>query len=65
MPRYEVPPNTGKVRVVMGLAGTYAVWNGKIGKNQFRIHVRKRETAEQIAQIINRREHDGAVDVYE
>jgi hypothetical protein len=63
MARYSIPPNSGKVRVAMGVAGTYAVWNGKQGKNEFKILVRTRAQAEQIAQVINSREHDGTIEV--
>lgn len=64
MARYEIPPNTGKVRVAMGVAGTYAVWNGKQGgKNEFKILVRTRAKAEEIAKIINSRQHDGFIEV--
>ncbi len=64
MARYEIPPNTGKVRVAMGMAGTYAVWNGKQGgKNEFKIHVRTRAKAEEICRIINSKEHDGFIEV--
>ena len=47
----------------MGVAGTYAVWNGKQGKHEFKILVRTRAQAEEIARIINSREHDGFVEV--
>lgn len=64
MARYEIPPNAGKVRVAMGVAGTYAVWNGKQGgKNEFKILVRTRQQAEELARIINSKEHDGWVEV--
>lgn len=63
MARYEIPPNAGKVRVAMGVAGTYAVWNGKQGKHEFKILVRTRAQAEEVARIINSREHDGFVEV--
>lgn len=61
MPKYTIPPNTGKVRVAMGLGGTYKVWNGKQGKNEFAITCRTRKQAEEIAQKINRREHNGEI----
>jgi len=61
MPKYSIPPNTGKVRVAMGLGGTYKVWNGKQGKNEFAITCRTRKQAEEIAQKINRREHNGEI----
>ena len=35
--KYKIPPNIGKVRVMMGLGGTYAVWNGKDGRAKFEI----------------------------
>ena len=65
MAKYKVPPNTGRVRVAMGVGGTYAVWNGKQGKNEFRILVRTRKQAEELAKIINSRQHNGAVEVWE
>jgi hypothetical protein len=65
MARYTVPPNTGKVRVAMGQAGTFAVWNGKQGKDEFRILVRMQKTAEAIKQVINSRQHFGVIDVVE
>ena len=64
MPRIEVPTNVGKVRVAMGVGGSYAVWNGKQGKNEFRILVRTRKQAEELAKIINEKKHDGEVDVW-
>ena len=64
MARYSIPPNTGKVRVAMGVAGTYAVWNGKQGgKNEFKILVRSRAQAEELVRIINSKEHNGYVEV--
>jgi hypothetical protein len=64
MAKYSVPPNTGKVRVMMALGGKYAVWNGKQGKHEFRIFCRTKKQAEEVAQKINRREHDGTIDVW-
>lgn len=63
MARYNVPPNTGKVRVAMGVAGTYAVWNGKYGKNEFKILVRSKKQAEEVAKIINTKQHEGFIEV--
>lgn len=63
MARYAIPHNVGKVKVAMGVAGTYAVWNGKQGKNEFRILVRTRKQAEEVAKIINQKKHDGYVEV--
>ncbi len=63
MARYNVPPNIGKVRVAMGVAGTFAVWNGKQGKNEFKILVRSRKLAEEVAKVINSKAHQGWVEV--
>lgn len=63
MARYRIPHNTGKVRVAMGVAGTYAVWNGKQGKHEFKILVRTRKQAEEVAKIINEKRHDGFIEV--
>jgi hypothetical protein len=63
MARYDIPQNAGKVRVAMGLAGSYAVWNGKQGKNEFKILVRTRKQAEEICQIINSKQHNGFIEV--
>ena len=63
MARYEIPSNVGKVRVAMALGGRFAVWNGKQGKHEFRILCRTRKQAEEIAVKINRKEHEGFVEV--
>jgi shikimate 5-dehydrogenase len=65
MARYEIPQNAGKVRVAMGVGGTYAVWNGKQGKNEFKILVRSRAKAEEVAKLINSKQHDGSIEVLE
>ena len=61
MPRYTIPPNTGKVRVAMGLGGKFTVWNGKQGKNEFVIVCRDRKQANDVAERINRKQHDGEI----
>ena len=65
MAKYPVPPNVGKVRVAMALGGMYAVWNGKQGKDEFRILVRTKKQAEEVAKVINAKQHAGEVDVWE
>ena len=65
MAKYAVPPNVGKVRVAMAIGGKYAVWNGKNGKLEFRIIVRTRKQAEEIARQINAKQHGGVVEVWE
>ena len=63
MARYEIPKNLGKVRVAMALGGKYAVWNGKQGRDEFRILCRNRKEATEIAAKINRKEHEGFIQV--
>ena len=64
MAQYVIPPNTGKVRIVMGLGGTYVVWNGKNDKNEFKIVCRKKQTAQEVMKIINGKLHKGSVEVH-
>jgi hypothetical protein len=63
MALYKIPPNIGKVRVAMFLGGKFAVWNGKHGKHEFRILCRDRKQAQEVATQINRKEHDGSIEV--
>jgi len=65
MARHVIPKNLGKVRVAMSVAGTYAVWNGKTGKGEFRILVRTRKQAEEIAKMINEKRHEGIIEVHQ
>lgn len=63
MARYEIPEKVGKVRVAMALGGKFAVWNGKQGRGEFRIVCRNRKEAEEIAGKINRKEHEGFLEL--
>jgi hypothetical protein len=63
MARYEIPKNIGKVRVAMALGGKFAVWNGKQGRDEFRIVCRNRKEAQEIVNRINRKEHEGFINV--
>jgi hypothetical protein len=63
MPRYTIPKKVGKVRVAMTLGHKYTVWNGKQGQGEFVIHCRNRQQAERVAEIINRKQHQGEIDV--
>ncbi len=63
MAQYTIPQNAGKVRVAMYLGGKFAVWNGKFGQHEFRILCRDRKQAEEVAGRINRKEHDGTIEV--
>ncbi|HYE19134.1 MAG TPA: hypothetical protein VEA69_11855 [Tepidisphaeraceae bacterium] len=61
--KYTIPKNVGKVRVMMGLGGTYAVWNGKDRKEKFEILCRTRKLAEEVAHKINTKQHNGEIEV--
>ena len=63
MARVIIPKNAGKVRVAMGLGGKFTVWNGKQGKHEFVINCRNRKHATEIAEKINRGQHDGTIEV--
>lgn len=63
MALYRIPQNTGKVRVAVFHGGKYAVWNGKTGKHEFRILVRYKKQAEEIAKMINEKKHNGEIEV--
>ena len=63
MARYSIPPNTGKVRVAMFLGGKFAVWNGKTDQHEFRILCKDRKQAIEVATKINRKEHNGEIEV--
>jgi hypothetical protein len=61
--KYSIPPNIGKVRVMMALGGRYAVWNGKDKKAKFEIICRTRKVAEEVAAKINKKDHNGEIEV--
>ena len=63
MARYEIPEKVGKVRVAMALGNKFVVWNGKQGRGEFRILCRNRKEAEEISRKINRKEHEGFIEV--
>ncbi|MDB5171619.1 MAG: hypothetical protein JWN51_392 [Phycisphaerales bacterium] len=63
MANYTIPKNVGKVRVAMGLGGRFMVWNGKQGKDEFSIACRTRKQAEEVAKIINSKQHGGEIEV--
>ena len=63
MARYEIPQNLGKVKLAMALGGKFAVWNGKQGRDEFRIVCRNRKEAQEIVNRINRKQHEGFIEV--
>lgn len=63
MATYTIPKSLKKVRVAMGLGNVYMVWNGKQGPGEFRIPCRTRKQAEEVARIINSKQHNGEIEV--
>ena len=61
--RYTIPKNVGKVRVAVMLGHRWVVWNGKQGQHEFVILCKNRQQAEEVAQIVNRKQHDGEIEV--
>ena len=50
--------------MAMGLGGTFKVWNGKFGQHEFAITCRDRKQAQEIADKINRKDHNGVIEVH-
>lgn len=49
---------------MMALGGKYAVWNGKDDwKHQLLIYCRDKKHAQEVARIINNKEHDGEIEI--
>ena len=61
MAKYTIPSNAGKVRVAVTLGHKITVWNGKQGRDEFVIVCRNRRQAEEVAEKINKRLHDGEI----
>ena len=61
MAKYKIPQNVGKVKVAMYLGGKITVWNGKQGEHEFVIVCRNRQQAKEVAEKINRKQHDGEI----
>jgi hypothetical protein len=57
MTRIRVPKNAGRqFEVITTLAGTYAVWNHKSGKNKLLIPCCNQEQALELKEILNSKE---------
>jgi hypothetical protein len=63
MATYSIPPNAGKVRVAKYLGHKWVVWNGKQGTHEFKIPCKDRKQAEEVAKIINTKQHNGEIEV--
>ncbi len=62
MTRINVPENAGRqFEVILTLAGTYAVWNHKTGKNKLLIPCRNQEQAVEIREMLNSKERPGEI----
>ena len=63
MATYTIPKNLGKVKIAMGVGNLFMVWNGKQGPGEFSIACRTRKQAEEVARIINEKQHNGEIEV--
>jgi hypothetical protein len=63
MASYQIPQNAGKFQVVVASGGHYAVWNGKHGRLEVSIPVKTKKQAREICAKINRKDHDGTIEV--
>ena len=63
MALYKIPKNAGNFSVVTAVGGHYCVWNRKTGKQQVLIPLRDRRRAQEVCDKLNRREHDGQIEV--
>lgn len=63
MATYTIPKNLGKVRIAKGIAHRWMVWNGKQGRGEFSVVCRDRKQAEEVAKIINNKQHNGEIEV--
>jgi hypothetical protein len=63
MAKYVIHKNIGRVRVAVTLGNRYTVWNGKQGRGEFVIPCHNRKQAEEIAAIINNKQHNGEIEV--
>jgi len=57
MPRRRIPKNVGPYHILRAMAGNYAVWNERSGKNRVWIVCRDRAHAEEICTRLNGGEH--------
>jgi hypothetical protein len=62
--KYRIPKNLGKVRVAVMLGHKWVVWNGKQGRGEFVIVCKDRRQAEEVAGIINSKQHNGEIEVH-
>jgi len=53
MPRLRIPKVAGQFRIVIALAGNYAVVNDKTGRNKLIIACRDKKQAEEICTLLN------------
>jgi len=61
MATYDIPKNAGKFTVVVARGGHFAVWNRKQGKAEIAIPVRTKKQAQEVADRLNRGQHNGKI----
>ncbi len=63
MALYRIPQNAGKFTVVTAQGGHFCVWNRKTGRHEVAIPVRNRKQAQEICDRLNRKDHNGTIEV--
>lgn len=63
MAQYKIPQNSGKFTVVTAKGGHFCVWNRKTGRHEITIPIRDRKLADEVCQKLNRKEHNGTIEV--
>jgi hypothetical protein len=62
MARIRIPKNAGaEFEIIVAMAGNYAVWNHKTGKNKLLIPCRDKEQAEEILRVLKEKDHNGEI----
>lgn len=63
MALYNIPSNCGRFTVVSARGGHFCVWNRKIGKFEITIPVRSRKLAQEVCEKLNKKDHNGTIEV--
>jgi len=61
MARHRIPKNVGPYYVIIAMAGNYAVWNRRTGKQKVYIVCHSKEQAEQICEKLNNGNHEDEI----
>jgi hypothetical protein len=61
MPKYMIPKNAGRFRVITARAGNWLVLNDRTGNSAIKIPCRTREQADEICEKLNSGNHQGEI----